>query len=96
MSDEEKPMDLRDKFAIEIINAMIAGDPSWQKSNESTGYGSAYGASQHTGLSEYLTSYFTDDESKWKDSAIAKMEKIARTAYKMADIIRKIRLESFT
>jgi hypothetical protein len=81
MSDEEKPMDLRDKMAMEILNGLLAGDPN---------------RSNHEGASTFITHHFGKDmgeESKrW---ARNKAEQLIRTAYMMADIARKVRIGAF-
>lgn len=90
MSDE-KDFDLRDKFALEIVGALIAGDPSFE-SGKSSGYD--YDKIRH-GTAVSLVANFNCTYNKSKEEAINKMEAIARTAYKMADILRKVRLTAF-
>lgn len=91
MSDEEKPLELRDKIAIEIINALIIGDPSYHKTKESDSYTSY----DHTGTAKSLIDNFNSNYPTNKEFAIKDMEEIARTAYKMADVIRKVRIAVF-
>lgn len=93
MSDEEKPLDLRDKIALDIINSLIVGNPSFHRTKESSSY--TYTNDDHIGTAQSLINGFSSTHKPSKNDAVEKMENIARTAYKMADIIRKVRLSSF-
>jgi hypothetical protein len=88
--EDEKPLDLRDKLALEIINALILGDPSYHKVKDPS---SPYTVEDHIGTAKKLVNNY--NHNAYKGDAIEQMEKIARTAYKMADVMRKIRLEVF-
>jgi hypothetical protein len=79
-SDDEERFTLRDKIALEILTTMCNGH---EKSE-----------------ANILNAFFrehTDEERSAIDYkyAVQRFESIVRTAYKMADIVRKIRISSF-
>lgn len=86
MSDEEKPLDLRDKLALEILNGLLANDPTYYSTNMGNVLG--VGANIH----HYHKSSFEPD----KEKARLQAEELIRTAYMMADVMRKVRLTAFT
>jgi hypothetical protein len=86
MSDEEeKPLDLRDKLALEILNGLLASDPT----NYSEASGSIWGTGAYIG--HLYASKVPRDQQDAKDRA----EQLIRTAYMMADVMRKVRLTAF-
>ena len=86
MSDEEKPLDLRDKLAIEILNGLISGDIQF--------YG--MGGTTPRSVAQHIYSYYDSDSVSDKEEAQRQSERLIRTAYMMADVMRKVRLTAFT
>lgn len=85
MSDEEKPLDLRDKLALEILNGLLAGDITFYPP----------GSVKTRSVTHHIYSYC--DSTDESDMKIAKehSEKLIRMAYMMADMMRKVRLTAF-
>jgi len=75
MSDD-KPLDLRDKLAIEILNGILASDKGHDRAAD-------------------IINYINHENDNWHQGAVERTEKIVRNCYKVADIIRKIRLSTF-
>jgi len=80
--DDEKPFDLRDKLAIEILQALI----TYHKPTTSSFTGSD--------TAHYFLCCFDNKDSN-ADSCTRSMERLIRAAYKAADIMRKVRLSAF-
>ena len=86
MSDDDKPLDLRDKLALEILNGLLAGDPTYCSKHS--------GAIKGVGAS--ITFYNSLKNPRDQEEAKKKAEHLIRTSYMMADIMRKVRLTAFT
>ena len=81
--DDEKPMDLRDKLAIEIFNGVLS------HSQKDTSY-----------LIPDIIYYINYDgygpeADRLQDAATERIENMVRACYKVADIMRKVRLSAF-
>ena len=74
MSSEVDDYGLRDKFAIEILQAFIS------REGQSTAN---------------LVAEFMNDDPYFKREGEEKMEALIRAAYKVADMMRKVRLTAF-
>lgn len=74
--EDDKPIDLRDKLAIEILNAILSSDKGQDHADD-------------------IIQYINNENDKWHDGAVERMEKIIRNCYKVADIMRKVRLSTF-
>ena len=83
--EEEKPLDLRDKLALEILNGLLANDPTYYAG----GLGSA------KGIGAQIHHYYDSTHESDKEIAKLRAEKLIRTAYMMADVMRKVRLTAF-
>jgi hypothetical protein len=77
MSDDEKPLDLRDKLAVEILNGLLAS-----------------GGVEQSG--QLIHKYYSGKDEVDRERATILAERLIRTAYMMADIMRKVRLTAFT
>jgi hypothetical protein len=83
MMDDEKPFDLRDRLAIEILNGLLAN------------------SSKENSLAGEVITYLTYDDSSQKTVEAVeakytkKVEKVVRNCYKVADIVRRVRLSAF-
>ena len=73
MDDED--IRLRDKFAIEILQSLLASNLS--------------------GVANFVTFHNSTDNPDTRKVNFEKMEHTVRAAYKIADIMRKVRLTSF-
>ena len=82
--DDEKPLDLRDKIALELLNGIISSGNDKSKSvvNDITEY-LLYGKS------------INREDLAWRQSAVLRLEHVIRSCYVVADIVRKVRLSSF-
>lgn len=83
--DDEKPFDLRDRIALEILNGIISNPVDINRSTISD-------------LIHYIT--YTNDcddmsAKKQQEYAAKSFEKLIRGCYKVADIVRKVRLSTF-
>ena len=76
--DDEKPLDLRDKLAMEILNGILSNGSAK----------SAYNV-------EDIIIYSGLKDQTVREAALVRMEQIIRYCYKVADIIRKVRLTAF-
>lgn len=83
--EEEKSLDLRDKLALEILNGLLANDPTYY----SGGLGSV------KGIGAQIHHYYDSSDESDKEVAKLRAEKLIRTAYMMADMMRKVRLTAF-
>lgn len=85
MSDEEeKPLDLRDKIALEVLNGLIS------HSKNDTG-------NLIADIFHYIN-YRSEDVrymNKIRKDSSERLERAVRACYKVADIVRKVRLSSF-
>jgi hypothetical protein len=78
MSSEVDDYGLRDKFAIEILQAFISRE----------------GQSTANLVAEFMKGHEYDDPY-FKREGEEKMEALIRAAYKVADMMRKVRLTAF-
>ena len=85
--DDERPFDLRDRIAIEVLNGIIANS---KDNNETT-----------KDLLFYIT-YDCDtvgddgkEAKRQKEYAAKRFERLIRGCYRVADIMRKVRLSTF-
>jgi hypothetical protein len=69
--EDDKPLDLRDKFALDILNGILSND---KISNWSTIFNG-----------DYYTHTLNDEQ----------LMELVRTAYKISDMMRKVRIGSF-
>ena len=81
--DEEKPMDLRDKLAIEILNGILS-----------------HSKNENNGIISDIVFYVNYDcvgpeADRLKEVHTQKVERVVRACYKVADIMRKVRLSAF-
>lgn len=53
-------------------------------------------ASEKEGASKGFITMMNSQYDTWRDEGVRKVEELIRSAYKIADLMRKIRLESFT
>lgn len=84
--DDEKPLDLRDKLAIEIFNGVVSNTHS---STEVLMSDIIYHINSDSGSD-------VDEARDIATKAAAKrVERIVRACYKVADIMRKVRLATF-
>jgi CRISPR/Cas system-associated endonuclease Cas3-HD len=82
---DEKPLDLRDKIAIEVLNGVISNSKENNDSISDLLYYMTYAINRPGDLSAQKT----------QEEAQKKFEKIIRNCYKIADIMRKVRLQVF-
>lgn len=84
MSDEEKPLDLRDKLAMEILNGLIS-------------HSKGDAGDLIPDIAHYVnyTCEDKDAQNKIRHGAAKRLERVIRACYQAADIIRKVRLSSF-
>lgn len=84
MSDEEKPLDLRDKLALEILNGLL--------SHSKNDVGSL--------IRDIVYHLNYDGEGPaavvTREQAAERIEEVVRSCYKVADIMRRVRLTAFT
>jgi hypothetical protein len=81
--DNEKPIDLRDKIALEVLNAIISNSRDGNSTTQDILYYIEYDSSE-------------DQENKIQRSyAEKRFTKIVRSCYRVADIVRKVRLSPF-
>lgn len=87
ISSAEKPLDLRDHLAIEVLNGIL--------SNSKAGDTGDF-------VRDLLHYIHYDNESisdgerkKAQEGAAKRIEKLIRSCYKVADIMRKVRLSTF-
>lgn len=85
--DDEKPLDLRDKMALEILNGLLAGDTNAGRGSSGTTY---------KGLSVEIRKFYLSSDPENKERAKVYAEDLVRTAYMMADVMRKVRLDPFS
>jgi hypothetical protein len=81
--EDEKSFDMRDRIALEVLNGIISNAKDSDLVKE---------------LTQYLTYSSETDVSTRKEVEAAcskKIERIVRNCYKVADIVRKVRLSSF-
>ena len=80
---DEKPLDLRDRLAIEVLNGVISNRKSDDVIKD---------------ILHFITYNDSDvaTRERVEENATKRIEKVIRNCYKVADIMRKIRLESFT
>jgi hypothetical protein len=74
--DNEKPMELRDQLALQILQAIFCNEAS----------------------KDFLITYiyhFDDKDTSWAKNVNDRAEERIRAAYKIADIMRKVRLPAF-
>ena len=74
--DDEKPLELRDQLAIQILQAMLCNEDS----------------------KDFINHYFqhwNNESNNWKDSMAERAENRIRAAYKLADMMRKVRMAAF-
>ena len=71
--DDEKPFDLRDRLAIEVLNGILSN-------------------SQNQRLIPDMLHYIADGKY---EEANERVEKVIRACYRVADMIRKVRLSAF-
>lgn len=83
----EKPLDLRDKIALEVLNGIIANS---KDNNDTTKDLLFY-------LTYDLDTVVGDDREakKQKEYAAKRFERLIRGCYRVADIMRKVRLSTF-
>lgn len=82
---DDKPLDLRDKIAIEILNGILAG---------ASGATTESIHELHKAVRNHYY-YFDKDNPDDKDSTHKGIERVCRYAYSIADIMRKVRLDTF-
>ena len=75
--DDEKPLELRDRIALELLNGLISN-----------------GNSNNDTLSE-LQHYICHEDKGVRKTTEKKFEHWIRSCYKVADIMRKVRLSTF-
>jgi len=83
--EDDKPIELRDKLAIEILNGLLASN---QNAHDGTPHGIVYGI----GLE--LIASFSGDQAR-QDYGINLAEQYCRAAYRIADIMRRVRMQAF-
>lgn len=74
---EEKPTELRDHIALEILNGII--------SHSTPG----------SGLKMTLQNFFQDSDPQLRKYAEKHLEETIRNCYRVADIVRRVRLSTF-
>lgn len=74
--DEEKPFDLRDRIAMEILNGVLSND---------------HGKNRAEDIDRFLDNEDTD----WGKDTPKRVERLIRNCYRVADIVRKVRLSAF-
>ena len=74
--DDEKPLDLRDKLAMEVLNGLLSS-----------------GKDQSDVFMSNITYYLHNPD--YEKGTSLEIEKTIRSCYKVADIIRKVRLTAF-
>lgn len=79
--DDEKPLELRDKLAIEIFNGILA------HSKNDTG-------SLIIDIVHHIN-YDEPDSDRIEKNAARRIERVVQACYKVADIMRKVRLSAF-
>ena len=84
--DEEKPFDLRDRIALEVMQILIKSYNENKLKNDNQGLYSYYIAGWDSRPQQVKQDLETNDEY---------MERIARISYRVSDIMRKIRLNAF-
>jgi hypothetical protein len=82
--DDEKPFDLRDKIALELLNGLISS-------------GNIRSNDMIADLTEYMLYGNSKDKGDltMREFAVKRFEHIIRSCYVAADIMRKVRLSSF-
>lgn len=86
LMDDEKPFDLRDRIAIEVLNGLVSNANARD------------GNDTYRDILYYLTySHSYEDSSAREQQRCAeqRFERIIRNCYKVADIMRKVRLSTF-
>jgi hypothetical protein len=83
--EDDKPMELRDKLAIEILSAVLAAEGSYQ----------TYAGYYHRGICIGIVDMLNCQSLQDQENGVKQFENIARAAYKMADIMRRVRMSSF-
>lgn len=73
--DDDK-FDLRDKLAIEILNAVLSSE----KGNERV---------------QDITIYLSSETKSWAEGAHERLDRLIRSCYKVADMMRKVRMSAF-
>lgn len=91
--DDEKPFDLRDKLAIEILNGLLASG----RDQTSTLVADLvhYVIPEPTRGDDPHSKAVRRQDAEDAEYAAKRLERIVRACYKTADIIRKVRLSAF-
>jgi hypothetical protein len=75
--DDEKPFELRDRIALEILNGIIGN------------------SSKNNIAIQNLLFYINHPDRQVCDGSEKDFEQLIRSCYKVADIMRKVRLSTF-
>lgn len=73
--DDERPFDIRDRIALEILGAVISNSEKTQAASD--------------------VNELSSPESHWRRGAQTRLETLVRNCYKLATIVRKVRLSTF-
>jgi len=73
---DEKPFDLRDKIALEILNGILCNEKGKEATSD-------------------IVSHLDCENQSWREVAQIRLEHLIRNCYKVADIVRKVRLATF-
>lgn len=74
--DDEKPFELRDKLAVEILNGILSSEQGGDRVAD-------------------IIYYVNCDDENGARRAVERMEKVICSCYRVADIMRKVRLSTF-
>jgi hypothetical protein len=83
--DDERPFDLRDKLAIEILNGVL--------SHSKSDTGNIISNVVH--YISYDSESDGQDKRRIEEVAAKQIERTIRACYKVADIMRRVRLSAF-
>ena len=81
MNDSDETLSIRDKIALEVLHALIARIPSKE--------------SPYSDPLKFFLEYWDAKDHEQNKYANERMEHMVRTAYRIADIVRRVRLSAF-
>jgi hypothetical protein len=78
--EDDKPFDLRDRIALEILNGLISHSRN---------------SLDHADFAQEIMDNIGHSDKGVRDGAAKRIEHRIRSCYKVADIMRKVRLSTF-